>query len=293
MRFEDVVGPLEIAESEQYWFHFAGQPHITNLAVLDALDAWVAMTLDSATLPPPPQPRRPAASVEKAFRNHYRQSADAPLPYGRLVHLLAEKDLLTATAFLSMNYDLLLDRVLHTAGVTPHYHIELFHRANDSHSATASTSVSCLKLHGSLNWRYCSSCYTLRDTRLYSVWPNSACVDCRQQTARPMLIRPTLLKDFRHRIWRETWRAAGHALASARTWVFVGYSLPVADVWMLRLLAQSVRSGGARARDRRIIVVNPDEAVSERFKLVLPLTAQHTLTFDAWADACLAAGGLI
>ena len=37
--FEDVVGPLEISESEEYWFHYAYKDPrgrlITNLAVLD------------------------------------------------------------------------------------------------------------------------------------------------------------------------------------------------------------------------------------------------------------------
>lgn len=57
IRFEDVVGPLEIAEAEEYWFHFAGTSSdhrrrlVTNKAVLDSLDTWLAMSLDPETIP--------------------------------------------------------------------------------------------------------------------------------------------------------------------------------------------------------------------------------------------------
>ena len=108
-----------------------------------------------------------------------------------------------------------------------------------------------------------------------------------------MLIRPTLLKDFRHRVWRDVWRKAGHALASAFHWVFVGYSLPLADVWMLRLLAQSDRSGNISSRSRKITVVNPDSSVTERFKLLFPNAVGKPRTFGSWIDERIAAGTLI
>ena len=37
------------------------------------------------------------------------------VPYARLVHFLKDAGLLEETAFLSMNYDVLLDRVIHSS----------------------------------------------------------------------------------------------------------------------------------------------------------------------------------
>jgi hypothetical protein len=101
-----------------------------------------------------------------------------------------------------------------------------------------------------------------------------------------MLIRPTLLKDFRHRVWRDIWRRAGHVLASAEKWVFVGYSLPLADVWMLRLLAQSLKSGPRRSEPRSIIVVNPDRIVKQRFSLLFSNLVFHEISFSEWIEEC-------
>lgn len=99
-----------------------------------------------------------------------------------------------------------------------------------------------------------------------------------------MLIRPTLLKDFQHRVWQDVWRAAGRALAGATRWLIVGYSLPLADVWMLRLLAQSVRSGRT-GRERSIALVNPDPEVLKRFGLLFPVRRVGRY-FDACIDRC-------
>jgi hypothetical protein len=106
-----------------------------------------------------------------------------------------------------------------------------------------------------------------------------------------MLIRPTLLKDFKHRVWQDVWRAAGRALAGASKWLIVGYSLPLADVWMLRLLAQSVRSGGKGVRE--ITVVDPSEAVLRRFQLLFPKAQRGAPTFVEHIDRAWRDGGLM
>lgn len=303
IRFEDVVGPLEIAEAEEYWFHFAGTTSdhrrrlVTNKAVLDSLDTWLAMSLDPETIPKPPSSKRttdgdPAAM---SFQKYYAPSADGVLPYSRLVYLLSQLRYLKSTGFLSMNYDVLLDRVLYaSAANAPDYVVDGFYREPSELPLEQLTTkrVPLLKLHGSLNWRSCDSCHTLRNLGSFVVWPESHCIDCGSEFARPMLIRPTLLKDFRHRVWQGLWRNAGHVLAGAKTWIFIGYSLPLADVWMLRLLAQSSRSGSVPVRDRRILVVNIDPNVKDRFALLFPHLDFRCETFEAWINGCLRNGRL-
>jgi hypothetical protein len=302
LRFEEIVGPLEIAEAEEYWFHFGGrkgneQDHVlTNRQVLDSLDTWVAISLD-----PPNLPKSPEKEVEghggesSSFEEFYRPRDDSPLCYARLVSFLDQQQLLPKTVFISMNYDILLDRVLNVSHrFFPDYDLDDFVKMKaQSEPRLIKIPVKHLKLHGSLNWRMCESCHLLRDTENAVVWPQSQCNDCGYKVARPMLIRPTLLKDFRHRVWRDVWRKAGHVLASASHWIFIGYSLPMADVWMLRLLAQSARSGGGDPRRRKITVVNPDPAVGQRFKLLFPTAVPRSQNFQLWVQECVAAGKLM
>ena len=302
LRFEEVVGPLEIAESEEYWFHFGGRTEddqdriLTNRQVLDSLDTWVAMSLDPPSLPKPPiRTIRGQAADAASFGDFYRPRIDSPLCYARLVSFLNQERLLAKAVFISMNYDILLDRVLNVSQeFFPDYDLEDFVKERIlSEEHLGKTSVKLLKLHGSLNWRMCESCHLLRDTGNAVVWPQSQCNDCANKVARPMLIRPTLLKDFRHRVWRDVWRKAGHVLASASHWIFIGYSLPMADVWMLRLLAQSARSGGAEVRHRKITVVNPDPEVSQRFRLLFPKSVGRHQNFQSWVEDCVATGNLV
>jgi hypothetical protein len=286
IRFEDIVGPLEIAESEEYWYHFGGRRSgtsipVTNKEVLDSLDSWVAMTLDPDDIPKPTKDREGKAF--ERFGEFYSPHKTAPLAYARMVDRLKEADQLNKTVFVSMNYDVLLDRVLYSSRThEPDYSIDAFYDEPSSPSGLAQ--VPLLKLHGSLNWLVCDQCHVLRNLRNFVVWPNSNCPGCRMKTARPMLIRPTLLKDFRHRVWRDVWQEAGHVLASARQWIFIGYSLPMADVWILRLLAQSARSGGIKPRERFVTVVNPDPDSRRRFALLFPKANFEVRVFEEWLN---------
>lgn len=87
LNFEDLVGPLEIGEAEEYWYHFGGRAKrrtITNIEVLDSLDTWLAMSLDPPTIP------RPQKRENDAYRGFYAPSPSATLPYAQLVYVLSE-----------------------------------------------------------------------------------------------------------------------------------------------------------------------------------------------------------
>jgi hypothetical protein len=182
-----------------------------------------------------------------------------------------------------------LDRSLRAAGPGgPDYRIEAFRESSETPAPGPSP---LLKLHGSLNWRMCEACHVLLDLANAVIWPGSECRLCGAPRARPMLIRPTLLKDFRHRVWQEVWREAGRCLAGASRWVFVGYSLPMADVWMLRLLTQSLRSSSKGER-RQIWVIDPRAEVLARYRLVFPQAERVDDTFSSWLDRSFGRGEL-
>ena len=182
LRFEDIVGPLEIAESEEYWYHFGGRTTgkrevlLTNKQVLDSLDTWVAMVLDPDSLPKPQG--RNNAETENKYSSFYDPAKSTKLPYARIVNFLAGTGLMKNTAFLSMNYDILLDRVLYASRIyKPDYRIDGFYNDSTTLETTSEIpSVILLKLHGSLNWRVCDKCHVLRNLKEFAVWPNSGCV---------------------------------------------------------------------------------------------------------------------
>lgn len=123
IRFEDVVGPLEIAEAEEHWFHFAGTSSdprrrlVTNKAVLDSFDTWLAMSLDPETIPKPTSSRRTTEGYPAtiSFQRYDAPSTDGILRHARLVYLLSQSSSLKTTGFLSLNDDVLLDRVLYAS----------------------------------------------------------------------------------------------------------------------------------------------------------------------------------
>src|ERR1700730_8793955 len=175
LRFEDIVGPLEIAESEEYWYHFGGRTTgkrevlITNKQVLDSLDTWVAMVLDPDSLPKPPG--RNDADKENTYYSFYDPMKNSELPYARIVNFLVRTGFIKNTAFLSMNYDILLDRVLYASRIyKPDYRIDGFYEESTPLEAINEIpSVILLKLHGSLNWRVCDRCHVLRNLKEFAV----------------------------------------------------------------------------------------------------------------------------
>jgi hypothetical protein len=79
---------------------------------------------------------------------------------------------------------------------------------------------------------------------------------------------------------------------ASKHWVFVGYSLPLADVWMLRLLTQAFRAGGGHEEKIAVTVVDPDTAVHDRFRVVFPEATNGGASFAEWVDRSTAAGTL-
>ena len=58
----------------------------------------------------------------------------------------------------------------------------------------------------------------------------------------------------------------------------------MADVWILRLLAQSARSGGIKPQERLVTVVNPDPDSRKRFALLFPKANFEARVFEEWLN---------
>lgn len=162
----------------------------------------------------------------------------------------------------STNYDLIIDTAMMflsesrlPEGGLPAYHCAIssdFYRNEGSHFGVL------LKLHGSLNWLYCTTCGRLEigasESRKYlkvlsrlvgqSVeqsyrTESSKCTTC-QTKLRPLLVAPTHLKNYRNPHLAQVWYEAERVLREASRVVFIGYSLPEDDVEVIYLLKRSI-----------------------------------------------------
>jgi hypothetical protein len=181
----------------------------------------------------------------------------SPGRHALLVRTLRESRVLEKCAFVSFNYDILIDNALGEL-YSVDYGIECVN-GQEGLERQASERLPLLKLHGSLNWLYCSTCrsvvVTWGDKGVCNLVVNPAECRCRKcgSLTVPIIIPPTYFKVLSNIFLQEVWHRAENVLSSCRTWVFCGYSFPDADMHVKYLLKRvQVNTPGLR----KIFVVN-------------------------------------
>ena len=177
---------------------------------------------------------------------------DRALPYRtdtnhqRLVARLRDSNNLSSTAFISLNYDILIDNALlfdvRGNGYQPDYGVDF---VNDSSNALdhfsesfEATGRACLyKLHGSLNWLYCPACVSLKLTprQKAAAMLRATCTKCDSNMI-PIVIPPTYFKVMSNYYLQQVWRKAEEVLEQAERIHFCGYSFPDADMHIKYML---------------------------------------------------------
>jgi NAD-dependent SIR2 family protein deacetylase len=217
-----------------------------------------------------------------------------------LVRKLSQDGALNRCAFVSFNYDILIDNALGAQyeDYFLDYGIEYANfNGQEEFPRPRPHPVSLLKLHGSLNWLYCSTCSSVAITprnkgvcNLVVSPADCRCGRCNSLTV-PIIIPPTYFKVLSNVFLQEVWHRAEKTLSSCRTWVFCGYSFPDADMHVKYLLKRvQVNSPG----QRKIMVVNwhedkePHAAAAEqqRYRRFFGDTAQlkyEKLSFEQFA----------
>ena len=217
---------------------------------------------------------------------------------------------------ISLNYDLFLERAAtqHLAPLyaqppaeqdaTPAYNVPFEAPFVDNPSGRL-----LLKLHGSMDWGYCGGCGRVRlfQTQewlakqegrqatgslkdgvpttlnqlaeiLLDPYRAARCADCGGDL-RPMIIPPTLAKNYANSHIRRIWSHAEHALRNATALWFVGYSLPVDDIVVITSLKQNTQ----HIRRDQIRVIVPDEAAAARYRSVFgPEIRVSASRFEEW-----------
>lgn len=135
--------------------------------------------------------------------------------------------------------------------------------------------IKLIKLHGSLNWKYCSCCNQvlltpfdksidlgLADAPVHPDRPGLAWPRCSRDGSEyhTLLVPPSHLKNLTHPVISSLFIEASRELRRARKVVFVGYSLPESDVHLRAILKKSLLPG------TEVCVINPDSSPAMRFR---------------------------
>ncbi|HLN64800.1 MAG TPA: SIR2 family protein [Symbiobacteriaceae bacterium] len=158
------------------------------------------------------------AALER--RNHRPEG-----PHARFARQLAAQGRPGDYALLSLNYDTLLDDALRDAGLAPDYGF-----------GERKAGPLLAKLHGSLNWAVCPAC------GLVAVGAR-ACQRCDNRRLHGLIISPTLIKSYEGAHLQQIWDRALACVQQADRLLFVGYSLPEADVAVYHLIRRGLLAG--------------------------------------------------
>ena len=181
-------------------------------------------------------------------------------------------------SILTFNYDLALDYALAVENIHVDYHID--------GNAHTEDSVSLLKLHGSLNWRWSQDNSVVPILLARTEYPRpvgnkTVYVDPYEglgaplfprgfhphpKKTEPLIVPPTWNKTGYQRQIRKVWRRAALELSDAEQVFVCGFSLPETDLFFRYLLALGTFG---RSRIKRFWVMNPCESVGPRFEALI------------------------
>lgn len=191
-----------------------------------------------------------------------------------LIRKLITSENLEDVFFLSANYDILIDNAIsaefNNKGRAPiDYGIPFTntHRERDWRSTTKS-SVNLFKIHGSLNWLYCSACNTVTLTpgekgviRINNNFHEASCRTC-ESVLTPIIIPPTFFKEMNNTFINQIWYKAEQHLRQCDHVIFCGYSFPDADMHVKYLLKRA-QINTNKLHSMRYTIINNHESKTQ------------------------------
>lgn len=175
-------------------------------------------------------------------------------------------------AFITFNYDLLMDLAISRLGRTIDYGLE---------SEITPGSVPLLKLHGSLNWvkhkkRRVIKSIPIKDyilpeqnTNFDAFWLQGSQIikyDNDEYQNVPLIVPPSWNKMGYQSDLVNVWQRAADAFGKATYIFFIGYSLPETDMFFKYLYSLGTISTNNLSR---VYIINPDTTVVKRFEDML------------------------
>lgn len=243
--FEEALGLLELAESRGEFFRgFGGlsQNSTRGKKLRTHLISLIAVYLERKL---------------RIGGNHH----------AALVNQLREQGCLEQTAFISLNYDILIDNSLILQGGTGIDYAVTFNTHNISQRPRA---IPLLKLHGSLNWLYCPTCNALDHfpgekiaAHLIDAPHRGVCDRCNEPRV-PIIIPPTFFKVMSNVFLQMIWKRAEEELKRASRIIFCGYSFPDADIHVKYLLKRAEMNRVGSPPSIFIVNEHPDKTEQQR-----------------------------
>jgi NAD-dependent SIR2 family protein deacetylase len=219
-------------------------------------------------------------------------------------------------SLISMNYDLFLERAAmqHLSGLKARgsggtQTIPIYNVSFEAPYAEPSSGRQLHKLHGSMDWLYCTGCgrVQLYQTRQWleahrlnsEEGPDSRPVKTLNELSdmlldperqakcewcdgdlRPMIIPPTLAKNYANSHIRRIWSHAEAALRRADSLYFVGYSLPLDDIVVITAFKQNTQHID---RKEIVLILPEDRDAEKRYKTVFGQDIEvFNGTFEEW-----------
>lgn len=184
----------------------------------------------------------------------------------QLINNLAYHDKLKDIIFLTTNYDILIDNALthlFERGILMDYGVDFINYDDsvDEWKKPDENSIKLFKLHGSLNWLYCSTCNHLKLTPLRKgvinliTNPNEAkCKYCGTIYS-PIIVPPTFFKDFTNIYLNIIWNKAETYLREVEHIIFCGYSFNDSDMYIKYLLKRIQKNRNSNS-NLKVTVIN-------------------------------------
>jgi len=202
----------------------------------------------------------------------------------RIHEMFVEKIKDSESSIISTNYDILIDHALSkTIGLNygPKVRSWITGGYEDSggfqRAAVYGPGMSLnkgriplLKIHGSLNWLFCSKCdevdITTDKGAVRTVTGDYYCFNkhCTNKYS-SLLITPTMFKNYENRFIKETWEYAEKALIEADRLVFIGYALKDEDYQIRCLLMKALLNKTSRYSDIVVIERKPKNKKDEEY----------------------------
>jgi hypothetical protein len=156
--------------------------------------------------------------------------------------------------FVSLNYDIVLDNAFLSVGRPVNYGVPI--RSGMEHCWGSKgwrrepyelfgKACPLYKPHGSLNWLFCRACQKLdvtagmKSTHNIFSDPGLICPEC-DSRYEALIVAPTMFKSYSNLVLAEIWRSVEDRLGNAAEVVFIGYSLPDADVHLRCILMRAL-----------------------------------------------------
>jgi len=218
------------------------------------------------------------STIAAWFHELYKEACDTAWLSGIVKRLIEEKAIVV-----SFNWDLVLDQQLFKMGLDA----SSYGLADDLPSGPV-----LLKPHGSLNWYDATQIQKVAEEKRIELFPHTrekerieaflhprAIKSSVGRKYTPLIVPPTYLKDFNRPVFRRLWNRCTDVLSTPQKLVFLGYSLPAADLhaqfifrcgFHNQLKGRLRKDGGRHAPTgaAEVIVVNPDQEAAKRIEAV-------------------------